>query len=490
VTTPPTALVTRRSCLGLLTLGALSGCAAVAADRPVASAPSDKERELGRDAAEEVKRTTGLVKDAALIRYVTEIGRRLVAQSGAPDPGYVFAVVDDSELNAFSLPGGYVHVTRGLLAMLNTEDELAGVLGHEIGHVLAHHSVRRASAATPFEVLFGLPAAALGVLSPGLGGVVAGAGALAGGLVLAPFSRDQEREADQIGMELAAKAGWDPRGLSASLGTLARASRLAGADPDKTGFFSTHPATGERAMDTERAAARLARGAGAPIAGTRPAFLSRLEGLVVGADPAAGVFVGSQFLHPDLGFAWKVPDRWATRNTPELVGASDRDGRAATVLQQAAEGGDPIAGARADGVEESQLRRLPRVQVGGLPAVRAVADSRESRLDLTWIAFRGQVYRIAGIAGIGSFERYRETFVATARTFRPLTEAERAGIVVARLRARPAEGGETAGDVAKRFGGVWNAGMAAVANGVEAEARLARGFPVKVPVRQPYAPPR
>jgi predicted Zn-dependent protease len=471
------ARMTRRQCCrGLIALGALAaaGCATGTSQTAGGgAAPSDREQKLGREAAEEVERTMGLVRETRVTGYVSDVGRRLTAAS--PDVAWTFSVADDEEPNAFALPGGYVYVSRGLLALLNSEDELAGVMGHEIGHVQARHAMRRVTAATPFAVLFGVPAAVLGVVSPGLGGVVAGAGKLAGGVVLAPYSREQEREADRLGMQLAAAAGWDPAGLSSALRTLARASQLSGSDPARSSFLSTHPATAERVEDTARAAGALSRGSGPPIAGTRPAFLGRLEDLVVGPNPANGVFAERRFLHPDLGFAWDVPEGWKTRNTPEAAGASEPEGIAVVLLQVAGDGNDPVAGARADGLEEGQVSRLERTQISG-----------GARLDLTWIAYGGHVFRIAGISRSREFDRFRQTFEQSARSFRRLDDAERRRIMVARLRAQAARDGESLAALIRRTNGAWNPEQTAVANGIEVESRLEPGWPVKVPIRQTY----
>jgi predicted Zn-dependent protease len=482
--TPPFALSRRRCCLGLLTT--LAGLAAKGCATGGALVSAEKERELGREAAEEVERETGLVRDPALVGYVSEVGRRLAAHSPRQDVPYVFQVADDPEPNAFALPGGYVYVTRGILAILNSEAELAGVMGHEIAHVVARHAVRRATAASPFALVFGLPAAILGTVTPGLGGIVGGAGKLAGGLVLAPFSRDQEREADQLGMQYAAAAGWDPHGLTASLHALERETRLAGHDPARISFFSSHPATPERVATTEQTARGLTRGAGAPIAGTRAAFLARLDGLVVGPAAAHGVFVDRQFLHPELGFAWQVPDGWKTRNTPEAVGASEADRRALVVLGVSGKGTDPVAGARADGLDERMIGRLTRSRISGLPAARLIADSRDARVDLTWIALAGTVYRIAGVSAIRDFERYRPVFARTAESFRPLAAAERDRIMEARLRVRPGRAGETVRQFVERNGGAWSPEHTAVANGVEVDTRLEANWPVKVPFREKF----
>jgi predicted Zn-dependent protease len=331
-------LVTRRRCcLGLMAM-VVAGCS-TGESRP-SLISEKKERELGQEAASEVESTVGLVQDPELVGYVSEIGRRLVAHTSTPDAPYQFHVADDAEPNAFALPGGFVYVTRGLLAPANSEDELAGVMGHEIGHVVARHSVRQIEAATPFSILFGVPSAIVGIVSPALGGILGGVGKLASGLVLAPYSRDQEREADQIGIQLAARAGWDPAGLPSMLHTLERGEALAGGDPSRIGFFANHPATPERVKNTTAAAKALTRGPGRPIAAPRPVFLARLDGLVVGPDPANGIFVKNVFQHPGLGLALDMPAGWKTKNTPAAAIASEPDGRAAVALQLAADGND------------------------------------------------------------------------------------------------------------------------------------------------------
>lgn len=477
----------RQCCLGLLTAlagPALAACASGSSRPSLVSAK--KERELGQEAASEVERTVGLVQDPALVGYVREIGRRLVAQTAQPNTPYEFHVADDAEPNAFALPGGFVYVTRGILALANSEDELAGVMGHEIGHVVARHSVRQLEASTPFALLFGIPSAIVGVVSPGLGGVLGGVGKLAGGLVLAPYSREQERDADRIGIELAARAGWDPGGLPSMLHTLEREEALAGSDHSGISFFANHPATPERVRDTTAAARTLPRGPANPIAATRPAFLGRLDGLVIGQDPANGIFVKNLFQHPPLALALEMPDGWKTKNSPAAALARDPKDRAVVALQIAADGGDPVEGARQDGLDEREVSQITRRTISGLPAAQLIAEDREVRMHLTWIAYRNHVFRVAGVSPLRAFETYREIFARAASSFRPLRRDERDRITEVRLRPRPARADESLADLVTRTGGVWKVEQTAVANGIAVDAKPGEGFAVKVPIRQRY----
>jgi predicted Zn-dependent protease len=465
----------------------MAALAALAGGCASAGVSPEAERTLGREEAEEVERTVGLIRDEALVGYVRSIGSRLVRVVQGADADWHFHVADDAQANAFALPGGWIYVTSGLLALLNSEEELAGILGHEMAHVLDRHAVRRVSAAAPFALLFGVPAKILGTVSPTLGGIVAGTGRLASGVVLAPYSREQERDADQRGIVLTARAGWDPAGLARALRTLERAEALAGRDPGRPRFLATHPTTPERVGNLEAAAGSVVRTPGAAVAPSRAGFLARLDGLLVGDNPANGLFLGSLFLHPDLDIALEMPARWKTVNRPDVAGAAAPEGDAAIVLHVVGRGDDPVAGAKSDGLDESHLERLRPVQISSLRAVRLVADTRDAdRVVLTWIAHRQHIFRVTGMTATRDWPRRGPVLERAASTFRPLVPPDRDRIRETRLRIRTARGGETVRQVLAREGGSWDAARTAVANGTTEDARLEAGWPVKVPMDQRY----
>lgn len=478
----PDHLTRRQCCVGLvaLTSGLAAGCATVS---------PEKERELGRKEAEEVERDVGLVRERRLVEYVEAIGRRLAQGAGRPDITWQWNVADDRDANAFALPGGWVYLTRGLLALANREDEIAGVLAHEMAHVTERHAVRRVGAATPLAILFGVPSGILGMVSPTLGGLVGGTGRVLSGLALAPYSREQELEADRIGAGLAARAGWDPAALAEFLGTLERAEALTGRTATRSSFFATHPSTPDRVASIEALVRTLPRTRIAPLAGSRAAFLGRLEGLVVGPNAAHGVFAGRLFLHPDLDLALEIPAGWKPANNPEAAGAVAPDEAAVVLLQVVGSGDDPVAGARADGLSDAQLQRVRRLEISRLPAATIAATTRDgTRVALTWIAHRKRIFRVVGVCDDAGWDRYRPVFEQTAASFRPLRPEERARIVESRLRIRPARARETVAQVIARGGSSWSPAQAAVANGVPADRPLERDWPLKVPVSEPYRP--
>jgi predicted Zn-dependent protease len=452
-----------------------------------------KENEIGAKEAKKVEQEMRFVEDADLLAYVRAVGRRLTVHSPRQDIAYKFNVIDTADPNAFALPGGFVYVSRGLLAFTNSEEELANVLGHEIGHVAARHAVQRVTRATPIALATGVPALAVGIISPRMGRAVAQLGGVAGAVFLAPYSRRQENEADEIGQRMAAGAGWDPAGMPRFLHAVERDEAL-GSRPEGPGFLRSHPSTPERVRRTAKRATALTPVERTPIAKGRAAYLQKLEGLVVGENPAGGIFRGQRFLHPDFDVTFEFPAGWSTQNVSELVGAQSPNGEAVAVLQVQGADRDPVAAAQRFGEAtkiDFSVEPGPAI-VGRLPAAHAMAHMRGSQgdmlLDITWLSHRGMVFRIVCASAAGKAAAYRPTCLAIARSFRPLTPAERDGISVARLRAVRARKGERLDALVARTNSVWNAQQAAVTNGIEEYAPLRGGQLLKVPVLEPYVP--
>ena len=448
----------------------------------------------GREAAQQVEQYVGFAGSAELADYVARIGQRLVAHSSRSHLRHEFHVVDMKEPNAFALPGGYIYVSRGLLALMNSEDELATVLGHEIGHVAARHSAEQQARQRrwiPLQILAGIGGAAASIVSPQLGQVVAGTGQLPAALVMAKYSRAQEEEADRLGQEYAAAEGWDPAALASCMDALTREQELEGGrDPNRQSFFDTHPTTPDRARDGRAYAATLTVAPANRIAVDRAAFLGHLDGLVVGESARAGVFLDHRFVHPELEFALSFPKGWLYGNAPIAVVAQPQDQSALLALQVAAEGDDPAAVADRVEAEVPLYERSGVKRINGLPAVTALAqvsdDGQEILVSLTWIAKDGLVYQVLGAAPSSRWNAHRATFEATANSFRPISEAELRELRENRLRLATARQGETLQQLATRAGSEWSAGKIGVANAMATEERLSGGELVKISRREPY----
>jgi predicted Zn-dependent protease len=454
----------------------------------------EREAATGRVAAQQVASEIGLVEDRALADYVAAIGHQLALRSPRQDVAYTFHVVSMPEANAFALPGGYIYVSRGLLALTNSEDELANVMAHEVAHVAARHSAQRETRALGTGLL-----AMLGVIAAGaLGGgeasqAAAQMGQLAAAGLIASYSRDQEREADQIGQRLAATAGYEPAAMAEFLRSLEREATMQLGKAPRPSFFDSHPSTPERSSAAAGLARTLVRGKATPIAATRGQFLGRLDGLLLGPDPREGVFQDAVFLHPELDFRVRLPSEWVLQNARQAVRALAPQGAALIELSGAGGGDDPRVAAERDLAQQGiSVVDSGAVRIDSLRAYRAravVATQQGSMgLDLTWVAHRGAVYRITGMAPETTFSRYSELFRRTAESFRPLTGEERTTIQERRLQLTAAREGESLEQLSARTANAWSVAQTVVMNGLVESTRLRSGQLIKIARDQPYRP--
>ena len=450
---------------------------------------SSRVAEMGDEEAKKIEASMGLVKDAKLVAYVNAVGQRLVALSELPAGSWSFEIVATPEPNAFALPGGHIYVSRGLLALVNSEDELAGVLGHEIGHVTADHTTKRlgASAAmAPLAIATGLAGAAVGIVSPALGNIVGGTGqALSTGLVIAPFSRSQENDADEIGQALAARAGYEPSALASFLHTLGREEKLQLGKERQQTIMDRHPMTPDRVRRLDERAPSLTKGPAKPVAKGLADLFSRLEGLVVGEDPVEGVFQDNRFLHPTFDISVAFPSGWKTVNTPEAAGAvsSPEDAVSALSVASGDSSLDELLKELAEADPNLVFRRL---EINGLPAARVEVAQRGRSVHLTLIAHGGHVYSLVGRTTERLAKGYQRVFEIVAGSFGSLSSSDRNSIQESRLRVRRAEPGETPSGVSQRTGSTWNGGWLAVANAKQPGEKLAGGALLKVAIPQPF----
>ena len=314
----------------LVILGMI-GCAKnpVTGKRQLALISQEQEIELGRQAAREVVASIGLVDDPELQSYVGELGKKLADGTERPDLPWTFQVLDDPTPNAFALPGGFIFVTRGLLTHFNSEAELAMVLGHEIGHVTARHSVEQLSQAQLAQLGLGVGM----ILVPDLArfGGLASAGLQ---LLFLKFGRDDERQADRLGFRYALQDDYDVRAGAHIFETLDRLGRTRG-EGRLPEWLSTHPDPGDRFASLEKRASELDVD-WRELRRNRDRLLAQLDGLVYGEDPRQGYFQDDLFVHPELRFEIAFPGGWRTQNLPQAVVAVSSEQDAAIELGLAA----------------------------------------------------------------------------------------------------------------------------------------------------------
>jgi len=396
--------------LALLALAyglALSGCAT----NPVSHQPEfvlmseNQELAIGRQMHAQVLKEYGEYEDPELQTYVQKVGEQLASLSDRPQLIYRFTVLDSPEVNAFALPGGYIYITRGILAYMNSEAELAAVLGHEIGHVTARHAVRQYTATQGANILATVGSIFLPELrTAGMSQLVN----VFGTALLRGYGREHELEADGLGAKYMARDSYDPTAMLNVLGTLknqelfeTQVAKQEGREPRiYHGVFATHPDGDTRLQQVVGDAHRLlAAGANRQ---DRERYLQQIDGMIVGDSPREGFVRGQEFFHPELGFGLRFPSGWSVKNFPDRILFIAPQGKA--LLQMSAEDLNKRISPRQFMIDRMGLRDLSfegNLSPAGLPGHTAVASARtnkgarEARFSV--IYFNNRAYVFAGL---------------------------------------------------------------------------------------------
>ncbi len=440
----------------------LTGCA-TAVVTPAA------EESAGGAMAQEVEDQIGLYDDPQLAAYLNAVGQRLVASLGDTPYTFRFHIVDQAEPNAFASPGGYIYVSRGLLAQFNSEAELAGVLAHEISHVTRRHHTRQAGRSLGAGLLT-LPGRAVGVVSQDLGNMI-NAPKYAGQVYLSSFSRGQETEADEYGMRLAAAAGYDPLALGDALQGIENVLFAMTGEKHEATFFDTHPTTPTRVADIQRQASSLQVQQRPPLA-DEAQLLATLDGLWWGPqNPQQGIFDEETFRSVDMDFTVSFPTGWKTINTPRFVGAAEPEGGAYLALGSNSGEGTPAEyGAALAQRMQEKAGLTPTIDrsfdIGDWPAhvVRYDDNSGPETVSLYYVFVQSPRESYAFMA-MGLLQ-HREAMRKAVMSLRPLTAAERNRVGGLRLRVTDLKPGESLEAMATRVGNKWPADLTRAMNGV------------------------
>jgi len=378
--------------------------------------------QMGQQYAQQVVKTMGVYDDQKVHDYVNRLGMELAARSERPKLPWAFYVMDDPTVNAFALPGGSIFVTRGILVHMNDEAELVGVLGHEIGHVTARHSVQQMTREQLAQIGLGVGS----ILSSQVA-QYAGLASQGLGVLFLKYGRDAESQADQLGFKYMVHEGYDPRAMADMFATLERVSRLEGAG-DIPEWQSTHPNPGNRIQATQARVDTLS----VPLDQLRKGreeYLPIVAGMTYGEDPRQGYIEGHTFYHPGLRFKLDLPSGWQSKNSPEALVAVSPEQDA--MLQLTAPGrGTPEEAAKQffgqEGIRSSQASSAP---INGLPAVSSYfeAQTEEGTLQgvVSFIKYGDLTYRILGYTPAGKLQAYDGTFRNTVKSFSELTDSTR-----------------------------------------------------------------
>lgn len=429
---------------------------------------------MGQQAAKEVSATIPPVADNALQQYVSGLGMQLARSSERPNLPWSFTVIDDPQVNAFALPGGPIFITRGILSHMNSEAQLVSVLGHEIGHITAKHSVQQMSQAQLAQI--GLIAAV--IVKPGLAqfGDLASQGL---GLLFLKFGRDDETQADDLGFRYMTTAGYSPTEMAEMFRTL---QRLGGGGEGRVPeWLSTHPDPGNRVQKTlDRAAAATLP---ANLKVERDAFLQRTEGLIFGPNPREGFFRQTQFLHPDLKFQLDFPSGWQTQNQATAVVAISPQQDALVVLA--------LAGTAAPNQALSEFMNQQGVQnqgassgsINGLPAASGTftAQTQDGVLagNVAFVSLDGRTFRLLAYTPQQRFGAYRGAFSQSLGSFRRLTDPTALNVQPVRVHVVRVPRAMTLTEFHQAYPSTIPVAQVALINGVQESTTLPAGTLVK-----------
>ncbi|MFP4097775.1 MAG: M48 family metalloprotease [Alphaproteobacteria bacterium] len=440
----------------------LAGCStnpATGAKQFTAFMSSAQEQQVGAQEHEKILKEYGLYDDERLQEYVSEVGKNVTARTERPDVTYRFFLLDSPIVNAFALPGGYIYLTRGLMALAGSEAEMAAVLAHEAGHITARHSAERYSRGVATSIGASILSAAIDS-----SGVTQALG-IGSDLYLKSYSREQESEADILGIRYLGRAGYDVNAMASFLQRLQADSALERRLAGQTGFnplntfFATHPATGDRVSKTVAEARAAARGEGGGAVG-RDAYLRVIDGMIYGDSAAQGFVRGDTFVHPELGFIFSVPEDYRLFNSPSQVvakgmGASN-GGLIIFDIQRNAERVSPMRYLRDDWLKGQAVERAEEITVGGMKAATASLagrfDNRNVMLQLVAVRWGDdQIARFQVVLPPNPTSSQLDALKAATYSFRKMKADEYKSYSPRRIRIVTAKDGDTVTSLSARM---------------------------------------
>ena len=433
----------------------------------------EQEIALGRENHQQVVQQLGLYEDRQLQAYVQDLGRDIAARSERPNLPWNFAVVDDASVNAFALPGGFIYVTRGMMGHLTSEAELVGVLGHEAGHVTARHSVNQMSKAqltqiglTLGMVLGGREAQQYGDLAN-----------LAGGLLFLKFSRDDERQADDLGLKYMEASGYPPQAMGEVFRLLSRVTEneQKGRLPN---WLATHPNPEER---EQRVQTQYTAGAD-PASWRGERYLARVDGIVYGPDPRQGFFRQGVFYHPELGFEMRSPSGWKGVNQREAVvwQAPRQDAVFALTM---APGRSPRQAAQQFFNQQgiAAVADWPVQPGAGASGAQFQAQTQQGVImgAVSFFEHRGKVYQLIGFAPQGSWRAHRDEIARAMDSFDRLDDRRFTDVDPMKIDVVSIDRAMTLREFDRRYPSTVDLQELALINHLEPDGRLTPGMEVK-----------
>ena len=447
-----------------------------------------QEQAMGDQADPSIQAAYGVYDDPSLSAFINEKGKAMGKISHRPDIDYQFRLLDSPVVNAFAVPGGYVYFTRGIMAHFNNEAEFAGVLGHEIGHITARHSVKQQTQQTLGQLGF-----MVGIIASEKFRTFANEAGQGLGLMFLKFGRDHESQSDKLGVRYSSLIGYDSHEMADFFQTLNRLSSKSGQSiPD---FLSTHPNPVDRFNKVHEMSDAIQSELGLRnLKVNRDEYLQKIDGMVYGEDPRQGYVEDGYFFHPQLKFAYPVPYNWQVVNSPQQVQMVPEDGKALMVFTLSPE--STLDAAAQAAVQQFNLTVLDqsRTTINGLNAYAILSDqvpeqqqgapqqqaSPTTRIISYFIQKDNYIYVFHGVSTKDDFPKYQDSFKRTATGFENLTDPSRLNVEPSRIKVQKVANGGTLQQVLTSMG---SAGAdleeLSIVNGMQLSDRVNAGILLK-----------
>ena len=441
----------KKAVLAILVCCLAASCAVnpVTGKKELSLISEQQELAIGEETDGQVRGQYGVYADDPMSGYVTASGKDIAVHTHLPNLPYRFAVLDSPVINAFAVPGGYVYLTRGILALMNSEAEMAVVLGHELGHVNARHSVRKMSQMILFQAGLAIGSAISDTFAK-----ISGIAGIGVSLLFLKFSRDDEREADALGVAYARSAGYDPSRMVDFFDALERMGDLSGKN-SLPGFLSTHPLTKERVRNVRA----LLQASDSKLIERDEEYARRIDGIVYGDDPRQGFVEGNAFYHPQLRVTCEFPDGWKVQNAPARVTILSPDDEAAVVLQaeKSPEGLSAYAKKKSASLDGGQFVNEQSMNIHGLSCVRQVFDvvkpEKETlRVQFSFIRNGERIYTFSALSKAINYGRRAPEFGRIVDSFQELRDPARLNKQPRRLKLVRADGAQSLREIFGRAG--------------------------------------
>jgi predicted Zn-dependent protease len=467
----------------------------VSGKRQLSFMSTKREISLGKQYDPQVQATFGVYDDAKLQQLLTEKGKAMAKISHRPDLPWEFKVMDSPVVNAFAVPGGYVYFTRGILAHFNSEAQMAGVLGHEIGHVTARHGARQQTGQ-----ILGQLGLIIGVIAAPELAQYADIANQGMGLMFLKFGRDHESESDDLGVAYSTKVGYDARHMADFFSTLRRIGEKSGAGDIPT-FMSTHPDPADREKTVRAFATRYQqkyKNKFSSFAENRDQYLNMINGIVYGDDPKQGFVENNVFYHPELKFQFPVPTNWVHQNSPIQFEMATSDGKAMMLFTLAK--GKTLEEAAQSTAQQYSLKVLEsrKGNIDGNPSLMLLSEQVSQtqgqtqqeqprqqnpnavRVMTHLIQYNGLIYAFHGLTYAQLFAQHSPTFERTAQGFKRLSDPDKLDRQPERIKIVKVPRNMTFGDAMTHFSmPAARFEEFAILNGMEKSTALTAGMLIK-----------